>query len=33
LSQLRRLVLNSTTVTDGGVRKLQQVLPNCKIEH
>ncbi len=32
-SQLIRLLLEGTKVTDEGVRKLQQALPNCKIEH
>jgi hypothetical protein len=33
LSQLQHLWLNYTKVTDEGVKKLQQALPNCKIEH
>ena len=33
LTQLRKLSLDETQVTDQGVRKLQQALPNCKIEH
>jgi hypothetical protein len=32
LSQLQRLDLRETNVTDEGVKKLQQALPNCKIE-
>ena len=32
LSQLEELYLNDTQVTDEGVKKLQQALPNCKIE-
>jgi hypothetical protein len=32
LPQLQRLELGGTKVTDEGVRKLQQALPNCKIE-
>jgi hypothetical protein len=33
MTSLRRLLLQRTKVTDAGVRKLQQALPNCKIEH
>jgi hypothetical protein len=33
LSQLLWLVLNNTKVTDQGVKKLQQALPKCQIEH
>jgi hypothetical protein len=33
LSQLQELYLDRTQVTDAGVKKLQQALPNCKIEH
>jgi hypothetical protein len=33
LRQLQYLYLNGTNVTDAGVTKLQQALPNCKIEH
>jgi hypothetical protein len=32
LKSLRNLWLNDTGVTDPGVKKLQQALPNCKIE-
>jgi len=32
LSQLKELYLGQTKVTDAGVKKLQQALPNCKIE-
>jgi len=32
LTQLRTLDLSDTKVTDQGVKKLQQALPNCKIE-
>jgi hypothetical protein len=32
LSQLRKLTLSRTKVTDEGVNKLQQALPNCKID-
>jgi hypothetical protein len=31
LSQLRWLFLDGTQVTDAGVKKLQQALPNCNI--
>jgi hypothetical protein len=31
-TELRRLWLYSTRVTDESVRNLQQALPNCKIE-
>lgn len=33
LSQLNVLDLRNTKVTDQGVKKLQQALPKCKIEH
>ncbi len=33
LSQLLFLDLSNTKVTDAGVRKLQQAMPNCKINH
>jgi hypothetical protein len=33
LRQLQRLDLKETKVTADGVKKLQQALPNCKIEH
>ena len=33
LTQLQRLDLWATKVTDAGVKKLQQALPNCKIQH
>jgi hypothetical protein len=33
LSQLEKLFLGDTRITDAGVKKLQQALPNCKIEH
>ena len=32
LNQLQELYLGETQVTDAGVKKLQQALPNCKIE-
>jgi len=32
LSQLKELWLTGTKVTNQGVKKLQQVLPNCKIQ-
>jgi hypothetical protein len=32
LSRLRELALYGTPVTDEGVRKIQQALPNCRIE-
>lgn len=32
LTNLRWLVLWETKVTDAGVKKLQQALPNCKID-
>ncbi len=32
LSQLKELHLKKTHVTNEGVKKLQQALPNCKIE-
>jgi hypothetical protein len=32
LIHLREICLASTHVTDKGVKELQQVLPNCKIE-
>jgi hypothetical protein len=32
LAYLRRLVVGRTHVTDEGVKKLQQALPNCRIE-
>ena len=31
LTNLRKLVLYSTLVTDEGVKKLRQALPNCVI--
>jgi hypothetical protein len=33
LTKLRALKLNGTNVTAGGVKQLQQALPNCKIYH
>jgi hypothetical protein len=33
LAQLQALHLSSTEVTNEGVQRLQQSLPNCKIEH
>jgi hypothetical protein len=33
LTQLQILDLQRTKVTDAGVAKLQQALPNCKIYH
>ena len=33
LSQLQEIWLSGTNVTNEGVKKLQQALPNCKIEH
>jgi hypothetical protein len=33
LTQLTNLILLGTRVTDEGKKKLQQALPNCKIEH
>jgi hypothetical protein len=33
LTNLQSLGLSRTDVTDDGVKKLQQALPNCKIEH
>jgi hypothetical protein len=32
LSQLKRLGLTGTNVTDAGVEKLRQALPKCKIK-
>ena len=32
LAQLQRVSLNATNITDEGVAKLQQALPNCKID-
>jgi hypothetical protein len=31
LAQLQRLKLDNSNVTDEGVKKLQQALPNCQI--
>ncbi len=31
LMQLKKLVLHDTKVTDKGVKRLQEALPNCKI--
>jgi len=33
MANLKALDLAGTNVTDEGVKKLQQALPNCKIEH
>jgi hypothetical protein len=33
MTKLQSLDLTGTQVTDEGVKKLQRVLPNCKIEH
>ena len=33
LTRLQVLDVSSTQVTDGGVQKLQQSLPNCGIKH
>lgn len=33
LTRLKRLDLSDTPVTDEGINKLQQALPNCKIAH
>ena len=33
LTQLKSLNLSNTRVTDAGVKRLQQALPNCKIQH
>ena len=33
LTHLQELYLVNTKVTDHGIKKLQQALPNCKIEH
>jgi hypothetical protein len=32
LNKLECLLLGGTKVTDDGVKKLQQALPNCQIE-
>ncbi|NQU21935.1 MAG: hypothetical protein HQ567_11685 [Candidatus Nealsonbacteria bacterium] len=33
MTSLQSLDLRGTQVTDAGIKKLQQALPNCKIEH
>ena len=33
LAQLQSLYLRNTNVTDPGIEKLRQALPNCKISH
>ena len=33
LANLEELWLGKTQVTEEGLEKLQQALPNCKIEH
>jgi len=33
LTNLQRLELIDTQVTEEGVKKFQEALPNCKIEH
>ena len=33
LTKLEGLYLNDTQVTDEGVKRLRQALPNCKIIH
>jgi hypothetical protein len=33
LNQLKYVNLNNTKITEEGVNRLQQALPNCKIEH
>ncbi|MEE2707362.1 MAG: hypothetical protein VX988_09940 [Planctomycetota bacterium] len=33
LTDLQSLTLLGTQVTDAGVKKLQQALPNCDIRH
>ena len=33
LDYVDTLWINNTAVTDEGVKKLQQALPNCKIDH
>ena len=31
VGSLRELILDGTQVTDAGIKKLKQTLPNCKI--
>jgi hypothetical protein len=33
LTQLQLLYLGGTQITDEGVKKLQEALPNCEITH